>query len=229
MRVLLGVENPKIAKAIQGSLRSQKYGVDWVRNGEEVWQHLSHSDLYSLVVLDWKLPQLSGLELCLKLRQSSDSTPLLLLTPSHDMHDRIIGLDSGADDCLSEPFGLEELLARIRALLRRPREIKSQVLQIDDISLDCDRLTLSVPGHETQFLTTKEFQLLEYFISYSNQVLTHDQIRDRLWGLTYEPMSNVIAAKVRSIRRKFETIGYQNSIETVRGLGYRFNRPISHP
>ncbi len=223
MRVLLGVENQKIAKAIQSPLRSQNYVVDWVRDGEETWQHLSHSDLYSLVIVDWKLPQLSGLEVCLKLRQKSDSVPLLLLTPSHDMNDRIIGLDSGADDCLSEPFGLEELLARIRALLRRPRQIQPKVLQIDHISLDCQRLALSVPNGEAQFLTTKEFQLLEYLMSYSNQVLTHDQIRDRLWGLTYEPMSNVIAAKVRSLRRKFETIGCQNSIETIRGLGYRFN------
>lgn len=197
--------------------------MDWVRDGAETWQHLSHSDLYSLVILDWKLPQLSGLELCLKLRQRSDSTPLLLLTSSQDMHDRIIGLDSGADDCLSEPFGLEELLARIRALLRRPRQIKPQVLQVDHISLDCHHLTLSVPNCDAQVLTAKEFQLLEYFMSYSNQVLTHDQIRDRLWGLTYEPMSNVIAAQVRSLRRKFETIGCQNSIETIRGLGYRFN------
>jgi DNA-binding response OmpR family regulator len=223
MRVLLGVENKKIAKAIQGPLQSQKYVVDWVRDGEETWQHLSHPDLYSLVILDWKLPQLSGLELCLKLRQKSDSTPLLLLTPSQDMHDRITGLDSGADDCLSEPFGLEELLARIRALLRRPRQIQAKILCIDNISLDCRSLMLSGPNHEAQFLTAKEFQLLEYLMSYSNQVLTHDQIRDRLWGLTYEPMSNVIAAKVRSLRRKFEHIGCHDSIETVRGLGYRFN------
>lgn len=223
MRVLLGVENKKIAQAIKGPLRSQKYVVDWVRDGEEIWQNLSHSDLYSLVILDWKLPQISGLELCRKLRQKSNSVPLLLLIPNQDMHDRIIGLDSGADDCLSEPFGLEELLARTRALLRRPREIKSQILQIDHISLDFQNLTLSAPNHKTQFLTAKEFQLLEYLMSYSNQVLTHDQIRDRLWGLTYEPMSNVIAAKIRSLRRKFESIGCHDSIETVRGLGYRFN------
>ncbi len=223
MRLLLGVENPAMAKAIQGPLRSQNYVVDWVRDGEETWQHLSHPDLYSLVIVDWKLPQLSGLELCLKLRQKGDFTPLLLLMPSHDMDDRIIGLDSGADDCLSEPFGLEELLARIRALLRRPRAIKSQVLQIDHISLDCHRLTLSVPNRDAQVLTAKEFQLLEYLMSCSNQVLTHDQICDRLWGLTYEPMSNVIAAKVRSLRRKFEIMGCHNSIETIRGLGYRFN------
>lgn len=223
MRILLGVEDKKIAHGVKLPLQNQNYEVDWVRDGEITWQYLSRSYLYALVVVDWKLPKLSGLEVCLKLRQKSDAIPLLLLMPSNDMHDRIVGLDSGADDCLSEPFGLEELLARIRALLRRPRQIKPQVLQIDHISLDCQRLTLSVPDHEVQFLTTKEFQLLEYLMRYSNQVLTHDQIRDRLWGLTYEPMSNVIAAQVRSIRRKFEQIGCYKSIETVRGLGYRFN------
>ncbi len=224
MRILLGIEDKKTAKAITLSLQNQRYIVDWVRDGKQTWEHLSRSDLYSLVIVDWKLPQLSGLELCLKLRQKDDSVPLLLLTPSHDMNDRIIGLDSGADDCLSEPFGLEELFARIRALLRRPRQMKSEILQIDNVFLDCQRLTLFAPDREVQFLTAKEFQLLEYLMSYSNQVLTHDQIRDRLWGLTYEPMSNVIAAKVRSVRRKFERIGCQNSIETVRGLGYRFKQ-----
>ncbi len=223
MRVLLGVEDKKLATKIKAPLRSQNYIVDWVRDGVETWEHLSHSYVYSLVVLDWHLPHLSGLDLCLKLRQRSDSVPLLLLTPNHDMNDRIIGLDSGADDCLSEPFGLEELLARIRALLRRPQQIKPHVLHLDGISLDCQSLTLSALHYEQQFLTAKEFQLLEYLMSYSNQVLTHEQIHDRLWGLTYEPMSNVIPAKIRSLRRKFEHIGYQDSIEAIRGLGYRFN------
>jgi DNA-binding response OmpR family regulator len=222
MRVLLAIEDKKLVSTIKSSLKTQKYIVDWVKDGEETWQHLSHSDVYSLVILDWTLPSLTGLDLCLRLRQKDDSVPLLLLTPNN-MSDRILGLDSGADDCLSQPFGVEELLARIRALLRRPRQIKPQILQLDRISLDCQNLTLSAVNYERQFLTAKEFQLLEYLMSYSNQILTHDQIRDRLWGLTYEPMSNVIAAKIRSLRRKFENIGCHDSIETIRGLGYRFN------
>lgn len=232
MRVLLALEDQKLATMIKTPLRKQNYVVDWVRDGEETWDCLCHPDVYTLVVVAWQLPHLSGLELCLKLRQNINHVPLLLLMPHSDMHDRVKALDHGADDCLSEPFGMEELLARIRALLRRPTQIKLPILTLNHLSLDYQRSTVfyqdihsihNIDHPKSVFLTAKEFQLLEYLMSYPNQVLTHEQIRDRLWGLSYEPMSNVIPSQVRSLRRKFESLGCPDRIETIRGLGYRLN------
>lgn len=220
MRVLIG-GTKELATTIRSSLRSHYYVVDWVSDGQEAWEYLQYPHVCTLGILDWNLPKISGLDLCKKLRGEDNNIPLLLLTPDHCMSDRIAALDSGADDCLSQPFGLEELLARIRALLRRPKQVQPHRLEIQGLVLDYQSFTLQLDGYEKQCLMAKEFQLLEYLMTYPNQVLTHEQIQVRLWGLTYEPMSNVIAAQVRSLRRKLDPIGCKSCIETVRGLGYR--------
>ena len=220
MRVLIG-GTKELATLIRNGLRSHQYVVDWVSDGQEAWEYLQYPHACTLGILDWSLPKISGLDLCKELRGQDNDIPLLLLTPDHCMSDRIMALDSGADDCLSQPFGLEELLARIRALLRRPKQVRPQRLEVQGIVLDYQSFTLQLDGYEKQCLMAKEFQLLEYLMTYPNQVLTHEQIQVRLWGLTYEPMSNVIAAQVRSLRRKLDPIGRKSCIETVRGLGYR--------
>ena len=220
MRVLIG-GTKELATMIRNNLRSHYYVVDWVSDGQAAWDYLRYPDACTLGILDWSLPKISGLDLCKKLRGQDNNIPLLLLTPDHCMTDRITALDSGADDCLSQPFGLEELLARIRALLRRPKQVQPQHLEVQGIVLDYQSFTLQLAGYEKQCLMAKEFQLLEYLMTYPNQVLTHEQIQVRLWGLTYEPMSNVIASQVRSLRRKLDPIGRKSCIETVRGLGYR--------
>ena len=220
MRVLIG-GTKELATLIRNGLRSHQYVVDWVSDGQEAWEYLQYPHACTLGILDWSLPKISGLDLCKELRGQDNDIPLLLLTPDHCMSDRIMALDSGADDCLSQPFGLEELLARIRALLRRPKQVRPQRLEVQGIVLDYQSFTLQLDGYEKQCLMAKEFQLLEYLMTYPNQVLTHEQIQVRLWGLTYEPMSNVIAAQVRSLRRKLDSIGRKSCIETVRGLGYR--------
>ena len=220
MRVLIGGKK-ELATMIRNALHSHHYVVDWVGDGQEAWEYLRYPDACTLGILDWSLPKVSGLDLCKKLRGQDNNMPLLLLTPDNCMEDRVMALDSGADDCLSQPFGLEELLARIRALLRRPKQIRPQLLEVQGIVLDYQSFTLQLAGYEKQCLMAKEFQLLEYLMTYPNQVLTHEQIQVRLWGLTYEPMSNVIAAQVRSLRRKLEQVGRKSCIETVRGLGYR--------
>jgi DNA-binding response OmpR family regulator len=219
MHLLLLEDETDLAIAIQKSLHAQKYVVDWAQDGEAAWEYLQQPNVYTLAIFDWMVPKVSGLELCQRLRSQHSQLPVLMLTA----RDRMAGLDAGADDYLVKPFGMEELLARVRALLRRPSNIQAQVLEIDGILLDQQSYTLSTPNTAAMPLTAKEFQLLEYFMRHPNQILTHDQIRSRLWSLADESVSNVVAAQIRLLRRKLEEADRGNTIETIRGLGYRFN------
>ena len=223
MRLLLVEDEEDLAIAIQKILRSQNYVVDWVNDGKLAWESLQIENLYQLAILDWMVPEISGLELCKRLRQQQQTIPILMLTARDSMNDRVMGLDAGADDYLVKPFGMEELLARLRALLRRPSQIQAALLSLAGLTLNYQ--TFSVLGFNTseQSLTAKEFQLLEYFMQHPNQILSQDQIRSRLWGFDDHSISNVVAAQVRLLRRKLDTLGGSNLIETLRGLGYRFN------
>jgi DNA-binding response OmpR family regulator len=223
MHLLLLEDEVDLAIAIQKSLRTQKYVVDWAQDGEEAWEYLRQPDVYTLAIFDWMVPKVSGLELCQRLRSQRCQLPVLMLTARDRMVDRVAGLDAGADDYLVKPFGMEELLARVRALLRRPSNIQARVLEIGGIRLDQQFYTLSSPNTAAIPLTAKEFQLLEYFMRHPNQILAHDQIRSRLWSLADESVSNVVAAQIRLLRRKLEDVDRGNAIETIRGLGYRFN------
>lgn len=223
MRLLLVEDEEDLAIAIQKILRSQNYIVDWVSDGKLAWECLQTENLYQLAILDWMVPEISGFELCQRLRQQQQTIPILILTARDSMIDRVLGLDAGADDYLVKPFGMEELLARIRALLRRPSQIQAELLSLAGLTLNYQ--TFSVLGFNAseQSLTAKEFQLLEYFMQHPNQILSQDQIRSRLWGFEDNSISNVVAAQVRLLRRKLEALGGSNLIETLRGLGYRFN------
>jgi DNA-binding response OmpR family regulator len=223
MHLLLLEDEADLAIAIQKSLHAQKYVVDWAQDGEAAWEYLQQPDVYTLAIFDWMVPKVSGLELCQRLRRQHSQLPVLMLTARDRMADRVAGLDAGADDYLVKPFGMEELLARVRALLRRPSNIQAQVLEIDGIRLDQLSYTLSTSDRAAIPLTAKEFQLLEYFMRHPNQILTHDQIRSRLWNLADESVSNVVAAQIRLLRRKLEEADRGNTIETIRGIGYRFN------
>jgi len=223
MKLLLVEDEADLAIAIQKILRSQNYVVDWVSDGKLAWESLQTEHLYQLAILDWMVPEISGLELCQRLRQQQQTIPILMLTARDSMSDRVMGLDAGADDYLVKPFGMEELLARLRALLRRPSQIQAALLSLAGLTLNYQ--TFSVLGFNAseQSLTAKEFQLLEYFMQHPNQILNQDQIRSRLWGFEDNSISNVVAAQVRLLRRKLDTLGGSNLIETLRGLGYRFN------
>jgi DNA-binding response OmpR family regulator len=223
MRLLLVEDEEDLAIAIQKILRSQNYIVDWVSDGKLAWECLQTENPYQLAILDWMVPEISGFELCQRLRQQQQTIPILILTARDSMIDRVLGLDAGADDYLVKPFGMEELLARIRALLRRPSQIQAELLSLAGLTLNYQ--TFSVLGFNAseQSLTAKEFQLLEYFMQHPNQILSQDQIRSRLWGFEDNSISNVVAAQVRLLRRKLEALGGSNLIETLRGLGYRFN------
>jgi DNA-binding response OmpR family regulator len=227
MRLLLVEDEPDVGAAIKQVLSREAYVVDWFLDGAQAWDHLQMNwTQYTMAIFDWMLPGLSGVELCKRLRSQNSPLPVLMLTAKDRMEEKIIGLDSGADDYLVKPFGMAELLARLRALRRRSPQIQPRQLQVGRLSLNygTHTVTYELPTDEgrTIPLTLKEFQLLEYLMQHPNQVLTRDQILNRLWELGEEPMSNVVTAHIRSLRRK---LGEENNslIETIYGVGYRVN------
>jgi DNA-binding response OmpR family regulator len=228
MRILLVEDESDLGTAIQRVLIREKYVVDWVQDGTEAWNYLeSQWTQYTVAVFDWLLPGLTGLELCKRLRARQNPLPVLMLTARESLEDRVIGLDAGADDYLVKPFGMVELLARLRALQRRSPQFPNQILQVGCLTLDYATSTVSVQNaqgvSQAVQLTTKEFQLLEHFMKHPQQIINRDQLMNGLWGVQAEPTSNVVAAQIRLLRRKLAEYGCDDVIETVYGLGYRFN------
>lgn len=231
MRVLLVEDEPDLGLAVQWALQQEKYVVDWVQDGEQAWNYLLSAleqqwAEYSLMVLDWMLPGMSGLELCQRLRSHS-SLPVLLLTAKDRLQDKIAGLDAGADDYLVKPFEMEELLARLRALQRRSPQTQPQECQIANLILNYTARAIFVQTHsgdrQPLALTRKEFQLLEYFFSHPHQVASSEQLLDQLWEDSTQPISNVVAAQIRLLRRKLADCNCTDLIETLPGRGYRLN------
>ena len=227
MRILLVEDEPDLGEAIKRILTQKAYVVDWVQDGIEAWDYLENQwTQYTLVIFDWLLPGLSGIELCQKLRQKGSFIPILILTAKDTEADKIMGLDAGADDYLVKPFGMGELLARLRALQRRSPQLQPPKLQLKNFILDYQFYTFSDqkdPTHTlTISLTNKELQLLDDFMRHPNQIITRDQLLSQLWEVGSEPESNVVAAQIRLLRRKLSEINCEHLIETVYGLGYRF-------
>lgn len=228
MRLILVEDEPDLGVAIKQVLSQQAYIVDWFLDGSTAWNHLeTHWTQYSLAVLDWMLPGASGVELCKRLRAKKSSLPILILTAKDRMEEKIIGLDSGADDYLVKPLAMPELLARLRALQRRVPHFQPRQLQVGLLSLDyaAHAVTRDRPDGKKQMiaLTAKEFQLLEYLMRHPNQILTRDQILSQLWEIGEEPLSNVVAAQIRLLRRKLGDSSSNALIENIYGVGYRFN------
>lgn len=223
MRILLVDDEVEMANPLSQLLQREGYEVDVAYDGDRGSQ-LAAQTRYDLLILDWMLPQRSGLEICQQLRSQGDTTPVLFLTAKDTVDDRVQGLDAGADDYLIKPFELRELLARVRALLRRPAtlEATSDRLRVDDLELDMRNQLLYRRGQAID-LSEKETQLLEYLMRHPNQLLTHDQIHEYLWGESNEkPTSNALAAQIRLLRRKIELSSDPPLINTVYGKGYRF-------
>jgi DNA-binding response OmpR family regulator len=228
MRILLVEDEPDLGAAIKRALNQSGYIVDWLVNGTDAWNHLETEwTQYTLGIFDWLLPGLSGIELLKYLRRRNHSLPVLMLTAKDSMEDKVTGLDAGADDYLVKPFGMPELLARIRALQRRQPQLQPEQLQVGNLTLDYSTnsvwITDSAAEKQVIPMTAKEFQLLEYFMRHPNQIVTRDQLLNQLWELGSEPLSNVVAAQIRLLRRKLAQSGGDRLIETVYGLGYRFN------
>jgi DNA-binding response OmpR family regulator len=219
-----------LGAAIHRVLGREKYVVDWVQDGSEAWSYLDNPNVhYTLAILDWMLPGMSGIELCQRLRAQNNPLPILILTAKDRMEDKVAGLDAGADDYLVKPFGMAELLARMRSLQRRSPQLQPQQLQVGNLILDYSTYTVYWQNTEARSpisLTAKEFQTLEYFMKHPGQVVTSQQIMNQLWEVGAEPTSNVVAAQIRLLRRKLMEMGCDGLIETIHGIGYRFN--ISH-
>lgn len=227
MRILLVEDEPDLGTAIKRTLNQEAYIVDWVQDGQEAWDYLDNKWAeYSLGIFDWLVPGISGLELCKKLRKRNNPLPILMLTAKDSMEDKVTGLDAGADDYLVKPFGMAELLARLRALQRRAPQIQPQQIRVGEYTLDYATRTLTHHPQDNSpkiiNLTNKEYQILEYFLRHPKQIITRDQLLNQLWELGAEPASNVVAAQMRLLRKKLEQAECQNIIETIYGLGYRF-------
>ncbi|MGA1355952.1 MAG: two-component system response regulator RppA [Prochlorothrix sp.] len=229
--ILLVDDEPELTAPLCRVLQREGYSVDVAQDGETGYR-LAQEKSYKLLILDWMLPHCSGVELCQRLRDQGRSTPVLFLTAKDTLDDRVQGLDAGADDYLVKPFELRELLARVRALLRRsgleevaeiPTETAPHQLQVEDLVLDLES-QLVYRGDRTISLSEKESQLLAYFMRHTGHLLTHRQILDDLWGKEHQPHSNILAAQIRLLRRKIEAKGEEQLIYTVYGKGYRFGR-----
>lgn len=227
MRILLVEDEEDLGQAIKQVLVSEKYVVDWVTDGAQAWHCLeSQWTDYTVAIFDWLLPELSGLELCQRLRDRQNPLPILMLTALGQPENRIAGLDAGADDYLVKPFIMEELLARLRALQRRSPQLKPQQLTVGVFTLDDANTLLQVerPDQSAQKipLTMKEFQVLAYLMENCDRIIPGSKLRSQLWDIDEEPISNVVAAQIRLLRRKFDRYDCDCPIETVPGQGYRF-------
>ncbi|HEY9649607.1 MAG TPA: two-component system response regulator RppA [Coleofasciculaceae cyanobacterium] len=223
MRILLVDDEVELAEPLSRVLSREGYSVDVAYDGAS-GSNLASMDDYDLLILDWMLPGKSGLEICQQLRSQGRTTPVLFLTAKDTLDDRVLGLDAGADDYIVKPFELRELLARVRALLRRSAATEttsSQRLKVAGLELDLENQLAYRNGRLIE-LSEKESQLLEYFMRHAGQLLTHGQIYQQLWHEEEPPSSNVLAALVRLLRRKIEGKGEISLIHTVYGKGYRF-------
>ena len=218
MRILLVEDEAKVAKALEDGLRTEHYDVEVSHTGEDGFFRAS-TQQFDLCLLDLMLPGRSGLEILKALRQAGNQTPVLILTARDAVEDRVGGLDSGADDYLVKPFAFAELLARIRALLRRGRPDQALRLRLADLEVDCVTRSVTRAGKEIQ-LTAKEYELLELFLRHPRQVLTREVIFDRVWGYDFGGESNIIEVYVRYLRQKTEATDEPRLLHTVRGVGY---------
>lgn len=226
MQILLVDDEVELTEPLSLLLTRQGYGVDVAHDGAEGGKLASQGG-YDLLILDWMLPYQTGLEICQQLRSIGDTTPVLFLTAKDTLDDRVQGLDAGADDYLVKPFELREMLARVRALLRRPplavlTEPSTTRLKVEDLELDAENQLAYRQGRAIE-LSEKESQLLAYFMQNPNQLLTHEQIYQQLWGEGNKPSSNALAAQVRLLRRKIEANG-EPLVHTLYGKGYRFGQ-----
>ncbi|GJD20772.1 two component transcriptional regulator, winged helix family [Rivularia sp. IAM M-261] len=218
MRVLLVEDEPGIAQFISQGLNEAGYAADVATDGEEGLDYALAAE-YDIIILDIMLPKIDGLQLLRKLRTQGLKTPVLLLTARDAIEDRVRGLDAGADDYLSKPFALTELLARLRALLRRPPMQQDTVLRVGDLEMDVATREVHRAGKSIN-LSPREFTLLEYFMRHPRQVLTRSQITEHTWNFDFYENSNVIDVYIGYLRRKIDHGFDRPLLHTVRGVGY---------
>ncbi|HOB75568.1 MAG TPA: response regulator transcription factor [Phycisphaerae bacterium] len=218
MRVLVIEDNPKIASLIEEGFKAQGYAVDKVESGHE-GENKAAEQHYDTIILDIMLPDQDGVQVCRNLRRRGVSTPVLMLTALSTTLDKVAGLDAGADDYLTKPFEFDELLARVRALLRRGEAQEAAVLRFEDLEMDLVHRTVTRAGQKIK-LTTKEFALLEYLMRNPERVLSRASIGEHVWDMDFDNDSNVIDVYISMLRRKIDRAFSHPLIHTVIGTGY---------
>ncbi len=219
MRILTVEDDHKIAGAIKRGLMQENFAVDIEYDGESGLGAASTLP-YDLIILDRMLPGMDGVEICKKLREKQIHTPILMLTAKSNVSERVEGLNAGADDYLPKPFSFEELLARIRALLRRPKEAKNDTLQVDDLLLNTLSYSVERAGQPIQ-LSSKEFALLEYLMRNSGRVLSKENIMEHVWDFDADILPNNVEVYIGYLRNKIDKPFKKSLIHTVRGFGYK--------
>lgn len=221
MKILVVEDEHRIAGSIKKGLEQEKYTVDVAFSGTEGFD-LASTESYDVILLDVLLPGMDGFTICKQLRTQQIHTPILMLTARGQTQDKVTGLDMGADDYLTKPFSFEELLARIRALLRRPKESLRNTLQVADLVLDPKQFEVTRAGIAIH-LSNKEFMLLEYLVRNPNKILTKDQIIQHVWDYDSDILPNTIEVYIRNLRNKVDKPfkGTKPLLHTVRGFGYK--------
>ena len=222
MRILVVEDDWKVLSFLEKGLREEGYSVDAAADGT-AGAHQAHVHNYDLLVLDVMLPGKSGLDIVREVRAKENNVPVLMLTARDSERDVVVGLDAGADDYLAKPFGFDELLARVRALLRRGGATRPNLLAYDDVEVDRVRHMAYRRG-EPLDLTPKEFQLLEYLVLNAERVVRRTELLEKVWDLHFDPMSNVVDVHVGNLRRKLSTPGSSPLLQTIRGVGYVFQK-----
>ncbi len=223
MRILLVEDNRRLNDSLRKLLQEDGYAVDTAFDGLE-GEEAARISVYDVIILDIMLPGKDGLEVCHDLRNHRINTPILMLTARDALDDRVRGLDSGADDYLVKPFEIDELRARIRALLRRDSTEKTGSLTIDDLQLDPAAHTVQRAGEPIE-LTAKEFSLLEYMMRHPNRLITREMAEEHLWSYDHVVASNVVDVYIRRLRRKVDDPYPVKLLETIRGAGYKISTP----
>lgn len=221
MRILLAEDDSRLGKLIEYMLQQNKFNVEWITNGADIFEYAMYSE-YDILVLDWMMPNVSGLDACRQLREAGYERAILMLTAKDTVEDRVMGLDAGADDYLVKPFEFDELLARLRALGRRStQKIQQEVIEIGDFTLNRTTKVLMRKDQVIQ-LSPREFQIFDLLAQNLGVVVPRDIILDRIWGLERDITSNNIDSYMKILRKKLMEVDDGSiAIKTVRGIGYR--------
>lgn len=220
MRLLLAEDEKRMAQALSEILRLEGYEVDHYDNGNDALSAIEN-DIYDIIILDVMLPGMNGYDIAKNTRQKGINTPILMLTAKAELDDKVMGLDSGADDYLTKPFMTKELLARLRALSRRYLNTTNDILNYGDISVDIKTATLSCRTNSQSIrLSEKELHILEYLIANQGQILTREQLAVKIWGIESDAEYNNVEVYMSFTRKKISFVGSQTEIKAIRGIGY---------
>lgn len=222
-KVLLAEDDPDILSNVSDWLRTEKYTVDAVKTGSDALEHLKFYE-YDVIILDWNMPGITGVNVCSQYRASGGKTPILMLTGRDKVIEKAEGLDAGADDYLTKPFDVIELSARLRALLRRPKNVQENLIRFGHVQINTVAREVTVAGNSVVLLPL-EYALLEFLIRYPNQVFSHSTLVERVWKSDSIATAESVRTYVMSLRKKIAVSGQPSIIKTVHGLGYKLQEP----